>query len=66
MKHKIHFLSTEDNSKVSEWYTAEHLIPNHLDIVYLRGGFYEVVGRRTTLIGEPFGAYDRVISVFPL
>jgi hypothetical protein len=66
MRTKVHFIDCDDN-KVGEWNTTDHILDIQLnDRVQVSGKLFQVVARRPVLVGMPYGAYDRLIVVFPL
>jgi len=66
MRTKVHFIDTDDN-KVGEWTASDHVLDIQLDDrVVVSGKLFQVIARRPVLVGSPYGAYDRIIVVFPL
>lgn len=65
MRVRIHILDTDDK-KISEWEISEHVANFSLqDVIVVGGKRFEIVRIRPSLIGDPWGPYDRVLIVFP-
>jgi len=66
MRIVIHIENT-DGEKIAQWETTDHMNEIALnDIIAVDGKPFEVVRRRPSFVGDPYGPYDRVIIVYPL